>query len=71
MLLKDFREYTPEGKARIRKDKVKLGPDAAASIIEWYERINTCGIYKKFYTCNGLTGHIGKPRYRSTGVDGT
>ena len=53
MLLKDFREYTPEGKTRIRKQQVKLGPDSAASIMEWYERINTCGIYKKFYTCCG------------------
>ena len=65
MLLKDFREYTPEGKARIRKDKVKLGPDAAASIIEWYERINTCGIYKKFYTCNGTHWQTKISLYRS------
>ena len=53
MLLKDFREFTPEGKSRVRKAQVTLGVDAAASLMEWYERVNTCGIYKKFYTCGG------------------
>ena len=52
-LLSAYREYTPEGKPYYRKAQVELGPDAAASMMEWYERINTCGIYKKFYTCHG------------------
>ena len=47
-LLNGFREYTPEGKALYQKSQVKLGDDGAAVFIEWYERINTCGIYKKF-----------------------
>ena len=53
MLLKDYREVTPEGKLRYRQAQVKLGYDAAAALMEWYERINVCGIYKKFYSCNG------------------
>ena len=53
-LLNAFREYTPEGKVRYRKAQVELGYDGAAALMEWYERINTCGIYKKFYTCCGI-----------------
>ena len=52
-LLSAYREYSPEGKPYYRKAQVELGPDAAASMMEWYERINVCGIYKKFYTCHG------------------
>ena len=52
-LLKDFREVTPEGKLRYRQAQVKFGYDAVAALMEWYERINVCGIYKKFYSCNG------------------
>ena len=52
-LLKDYREVTPEGKLRYRQAQVNLGYDAAAAMMEWYERINACGIYKKFYSCNG------------------
>lgn len=53
MLLKDYRVETPEGKKRYRLAQVELGYDAASSLMEWYERINVCGIYKKFYTCCG------------------
>ena len=52
-LLEKYKTYTPEGKVRYRKAQVELGYDGAAALMEWYERINTCGIYKKFYTCNG------------------
>ena len=52
-LLSAYREYSSEGKPYYRKAQVELGPDAAASMMEWYERINVCGIYKKFYTCHG------------------
>ena len=50
-ILAEFREVTPEGKTVYRKAQVELGYDGAASMMEWYERINTCGIYKKFFTC--------------------
>ena len=50
-ILANFQTYTPEGKVTYRKAQVELGYDGAASMMEWYERINTCGIYKKFYTC--------------------
>ena len=45
-ILAKFREVTPEGKTVYRKAQVELGCDGAASMMEWYERINTCGIYK-------------------------
>ena len=43
---------TSNGKVYYRESQVELGMDAAAAIMEWYERINTCAIYKKFYTCS-------------------
>ena len=46
------REVTSYGKVYYRESQVELGMDAAAAIMEWYERINTCGIYKKFYNCS-------------------
>ena len=52
-ILSAYKEYTPEGKHCYRKAQAELGVDAAASMMEWYERINVCGIYKKFITCNG------------------
>ena len=53
MVIKDYREVTPEGKLRYRQAQVQLGSDAAAALMEWYERINLCGIYKRVYSCNG------------------
>ena len=35
---------------------VELDMDAAAAMVEWYVEINTCGIYKKFYTCSEHSG---------------
>ena len=52
-LLSSYREYDSNGKLRYRKAQAKLNSDARYSIMEWYTRINTCGIYKKFYTCLG------------------
>ena len=49
--MNEFREYTSEGKTRYRKAQVELGFDGTAALMEWYERINTCEIYKKFYRC--------------------
>ena len=49
-LLSSYREYDTDGKLRYRKALAKLSNDAADSIMEWYAQINTCGIYKKFYT---------------------
>ena len=34
-----------------RRAQVELGFDGAAALMVWYGGINTCGIYKKFYTC--------------------
>ena len=53
-LLSGYREYDSDGKLRYRKAQAKLSSDARESIMEWYTRINTCGIYKKFYTCLGV-----------------
>ena len=53
-LLSSYREYDTDGKLRYRKAQAKLSSDARDSIMEWYTRINTCGIYKKFYTCWGV-----------------
>ena len=52
-LLSCYREYDKDGKLRYRKAQAKLNSNARDSIMEWYTRINTCGIYKKFYTCLG------------------
>ena len=46
------REVTSYGKVYYRESQVELGMDAAAAIMEWYERINVCGIHKKSYTCS-------------------
>ena len=74
MLLKDYREFTSKGKMRYRQAKVELGYDAASSLMEWYERINMCGIYKKFYTCCGshwtTTVVLWCGRSFQTGADG-
>ena len=52
-LLSCYREYDSDGKLRYRKAQAKLSSDARDSIMEWYTRINTCGIYT-FYTCLGV-----------------
>ena len=40
-LLGGNREVTSYGKVYYRESQVELGMDAAAAIMEWYERINT------------------------------
>ena len=52
-LLSSYREYDTGGKLRCHKAQAKLSSDGKVLIMEWYVRINTLGICKKFYTFRG------------------
>ena len=42
MVLKNYREVTPEGKVGYRQAQVNLGYDAASAFMEWYNRVQIC-----------------------------
>ena len=51
--LNEHRVYTKEGKQLIMSAMVELNGDSRASLDEWYLRVCTIGLERRFYSCRG------------------
>ena len=51
--LNKHRVYTKDGKPIIVSAEVELNGDSRASLDEWYYRVSTVGLERRFYSCRG------------------